>query len=309
MRVLDQPWREWVAPSEQTSATVGVLDGVHLGHRQLIDTLRPSGLKTVVTFDPHPIEVLTPGTIPRLLTTVDERLDLLECAGVEVAAILDLREIRELSPAEFVAQVLVDKLNIGALAVGVDFRFGRDRAGDVSLLKELSTVYRYELDAIELVEKADEAISSSRIRFLIEEGDVAGAAALLGSRYRITNQVIHGDKRGRTIGFPTANLNPPSRKLIPGDGVYAALAHTGGKRHMAAVNIGVRPTFGAGERLVEAYLLDFDADIYDDTLELQFVERLRDELEFDGVERLVEQMHLDVSKSRQILESLDPVVG
>lgn len=280
-----------------------------MGHRRLIDTLRPSGLKTVVTFDPHPTEVLAPGTIPRLLTTIDERLDLLEGAGVDVAAVLDLREIRELAPDEFVTQVLVDKLNISALAVGEDFRFGRDRAGDVAFLNELSTVHGYEVDAIELVEMAGAAISSSRIRSLVEKGEVAEASALLGSRYRVTNTVIHGDKRGRTIGFPTANLSPPRRKLIPADGVYAAFAHTGGQRHMAAVNVGVRPTFGAGKRLVEAYLLDFDADLYDDILQVDFVVRLRPELDFDGIEPLVEQMHLDVSESRQVLESLDPVAG
>lgn len=307
--MLDQPWREWESISESTSATVGVLDGVHMGHRRLIDTLRPSGLKTVVTFDPHPTEVLAPGTIPRLLTTIDERLDLLEGAGVDVAAVLDLREIRELAPDEFVTQVLVDKLNISALAVGEDFRFGRDRAGDVAFLNELSTVHGYEVDAIELVEMAGAAISSSRIRSLVEKGEVAEASALLGSRYRVTNTVIHGDKRGRTIGFPTANLSPPRRKLIPADGVYAAFAHTGGQRHMAAVNVGVRPTFGAGKRLVEAYLLDFDADLYDDILQVDFVVRLRPELDFDGIEPLVEQMHLDVSESRQVLESLDPVAG
>lgn len=289
--------------------TIGVLDGVHLGHRALIDSLRPEGISTVLTFDPHPIEVLRPGILPRLLTTIDERLALFESAGVGVAGVLDLSEIRELGPQVFIRRLLVEKLNALSLTVGSDFRFGKARAGDVDLLRSQGREHGYEVDAIELVTDLGEAISSSRIRALIESGDVESAAALLGSRYRLTNEVVHGDKRGQDMGFPTANLLPPKRKVIPGSGVYAAIAYVEGIPHMAAVNVGVRPTFGGGELLVEAFLLDFDSDLYGHRLTIEFVRKLRPELEFAGAGALVDRMHQDVKESKEILEKLNPFVG
>jgi riboflavin kinase/FMN adenylyltransferase len=289
--------------------TIGVLDGVHLGHRALIESLRPGGVSTVLTFDPHPIEVLRPGTPPRLITTLDERLVLLEAAGVGLTGVLDLTEVRELDPKVFIKGLLVDKLSATSLTVGSDFRFGKDRAGDVALLEDQGREYGYEVDAIDLVTDLDEPISSSRIRALIESGDVAGAAALLGSRYRISNEVVHGDNRGQGMGFPTANLLPPERKIIPGSGVYAAIGYLDGAAHMAAVNVGIRPTFGGGKLLIEAFLIDHDSDLYGRRLTIEFVRKLRPELEFDGVEALVARMREDVEESRQILGKLDPFVG
>ena len=306
MKTLAGSWADWEPSSEPTSVTIGVLDGVHLGHRALIDSLRPEGLSTVLTFDPHPIEVLRPGTLPRLITTIDERLALLKGAGVGLTGVLDLSEIRELDPRTFIESLLIEKLSVSSLTVGSDFRFGKDRLGDVGLLEEMGREHGYDVDAIDLINDLGEPISSSRIRALIEDGDVERAAALMGSRYRMTNEVVHGDKRGKDMGFPTANLLPPARKVLPGSGVYAAIAHVAGRSHMAAVNVGVRPTFGGGALVVEAFLLDYDSDLYGDRLTVEFVAKLRPELEFEGVDPLVARMHQDVEECREILGKLGP---
>jgi riboflavin kinase/FMN adenylyltransferase len=256
----------------------------------------------VLTFDPHPAEVLSPGTDPRLITTIDERIDLLEGAGVGTVGVLDLAEIRHLEPDEFVAQVLVDKVGVRLVVVGPDFQFGKDRAGDCDTLKRAGARHQFDVEVVDLAESSG-VISSSRIRRLIEEGEVATANRLLGSRYRLSDVVVSGDRRGTAMGFPTANLEPPPRKVIPGRGVYAAFAHLGGAMLAAAVNVGVRPTFGGTDLVIEAYILDFDRDIYGSELELEFVDRLRPELHFESVERLVEAMNQDVAMVRQVLKT------
>jgi len=303
MRVLSGPWASWGAQTDPTAVTVGVFDGVHLGHRTLIDRLRATGLvPTVLTFEPHPAEVLSPGTHPRLITSIDERLALFEAAGVELVGVLDLGEIRHLHPGEFVTQVLEERLEMAAMVMGTDFHFGKDRSGDVAFLRRAGDLNGFKVEVVEL-QTVDGIVSSSGIRALLELGDVRRAEVLLGSRYQMSNVVVHGDKRGREIGFPTANLQPPDRKVIPGIGVYAAFASFNGQRHQAAVNVGVRPTFGGGELVVEAYLIDFNDDCYGKTMTLEFVERLRPELKFPGVPELVEQMTDDVMKVRHILSS------
>jgi riboflavin kinase/FMN adenylyltransferase len=283
--------------------TVGVFDGVHIGHRVILDRLGSSPFSaTVLTFDPHPAEVLSPGTDPRLITTVEERIALLGAEGVETVGIVDLAEIRHLEPAQFVAELLVGKLGAGLLVVGGDFHFGKDRSGDVAYLREAGVQHGFDLDVVDLLDSQG-VISATRIRDLIEAGDVSAAAALLGSRYRLSNIVIDGEKRGRALGFPTANLRPPLRKVIPGHGIYAAYAHIDGEDHLAAVNVGVRPTFGDSELLIEAYLLDYEGDIYGRALTVEFVEKLRPELEFVSVEALVERIEQDVADVRRILKS------
>ena len=309
MRVLRDSWRNWESAAGDASVTIGVLDGVHLGHRDLIGHLGNHYLRTVLTFEPHPVEVLRPGTKPRLITTIDERLSLLEEVGVEQVGVLDLADIKELAPVDFVKSVLVDKLAAARLVVGVDFQFGKDRAGDVIMLRDLGATHGFEVDAIELVGSGVGVVSSSRIRALIEEGRVGEAADLMGSRYQLTNLVVDGDKRGLEIGFPTANLLPPIRKVIPGMGVYAAFASVAGETFQAAVNVGVRPTFGGGNLVVEAFLLDFEEDIYGEELTLSFVEFLRPELEFDRVGDLVARMRLDVEEAREMLDAASPVVS
>lgn len=281
--------------------TIGVLDGVHRGHRALLAHLDEGLVRVVLTFDPHPLEILRPGTPPRLITTIGERIDLLGAAGADVVGVLDLSEIKEQAPEQFVSDVLVGKVNAEHVVVGADFRFGKDRAGDVELLKRTGKEHGFSVEPIELVEDLGAPISSSRIRGLIESGHVDEAADLLGSRFTLTNTVVDGDKRGRDIGFPTANLQPPQRKLIPATGVYACFVRVRGEVHPAAVNVGVRPTFGGEELLIEAFILDFSGDIYGEQLTVEFVEYLRPELRFDDVEALVAQMGEDVSRSRDIL--------
>ena len=309
MKVFADSWRDWVGTASQSAVTIGVLDGVHNGHRRLVrHLLSGSGTPTVLTFDPHPVEVLAAGTHPRLITTVRERVALLESMGVAQVGVLDLAEVRDLPPESFVAEVLVGAVGMTRLVAGPDFRFAKDRTGDIALLGSMGDRLGFEVEVIELVE-SDGALSSSRIRGLIETGRVSEAAELLGSFYRMTNVVVGGDKRGQGIGFPTANLAPPERKVIPGDGVYAALATVEGKSYKAAVNVGVRPTFGGGGRVVEAYLLDFEGDLYGKAMTLEFVERLRDELRFDTVDELVARMAEDVERARTVLQAGSSVVS
>lgn len=303
MKVLDGPLARWETQEPPHAVTVGVFDGVHVGHRVILDRLGASPHPTtVLTFDPHPAEVLSPGTHPRLITTIEERIGLLEEAGVGTVGVLDLSEIRYLMPEEFVSQVLVARLGVALLVVGSDFQFGRDRAGDCDFLREAGKRHGFDVEVVDLVESGG-VVSSSRIRRLIEEGDVVGAAALLGSRFRLSNVVIRGDRRGREMGFPTANLRPPSRKVIPGHGIYAAFAVVGAETLPAAVSVGVRPTFGGTELLIEAYILDFDRDIYGSVLTLEFVGRLRPELEFESVEALVQAIDDDVANVRRVLKT------
>lgn len=307
MIIAEDAWENWPA-LPAASVVIGVLDGVHRGHRSLIERANDGGELTVLTFDPHPIEVLRPGADPRLITTIDERCDLLASLGVDNVGVLDLGQIRDQEPERFVEDILVGKASVRRLVVGSDFRFGRDRSGDVGLLRELGERHGYVVEIAPMVHMGSGAdgrpISSSHIRALIESGDVSEASNLLASRFRVTNEVVHGDKRGREIGFPTANLRPPDRKVIPANGVYACVAVLDGHRHEAAVNVGVRPTFGGGERLVEAYLLDFDEEIYGRPLTIEFVGRLRPELAFDDVDELVSQMHRDVAEARKILDEV-----
>lgn len=303
MKVLNGPWLDWPRVEGRSSVTIGVLDGVHVGHRALLSCLDPAMVPTVLTFEPHPVEVLRPGTPPRLITTIEERIELLDAAGVERVGVLDLTEIKELPPEEFVEDVLVDRLDTGHLVVGDDFRFGRDRSGDVELLEALGSRLGFNTESIELINEGEKTVSSSRIRRLIEAGDVSEAAHLLGTPFRITNTVVDGDKRGSDIGFPTANLRPPDRKVIPATGIYACFVLVGDRRYDAAVSVGVRPTFGGGELLIEAFILDFEGNIYGEQITVEFVEYTRPELAFDGVDELVDQMNEDVSGVRAILEA------
>lgn len=304
MKILDGPLAAWEAQEPPNAVTIGVFDGVHVGHRVILGRLGAGPYPTtVLTFDPHPAEVLSPGTDPRLITTIDERIVLLASVDVDTVGVLDLAEIRHLDPEEFVSQVLVAKLGVGRLIVGSDFQFGRDRAGDCDFLRAAGQRHGFEVEVVDLVE-SDGVISSSRIRRLIEEGDVAAAASLLGSRFLLTNVVTRGDGRGTGIGFPTANLLPPERKVVPGNGVYAAFARLGTELFPAAVNVGVRPTFGGTELLIEAFILDFDRDLYGKVLTVEFVQRLRPELKFESVETLIAAIHDDVARVREILKSV-----
>ena len=274
---------------------IGTFDGVHVGHRKVI-----AAADTVVTFDPHPTAVVRPGAAPRLLTSPDRKTQLIASLGVQELVVIPFDvEFAGLSAHEFVDEVLVDPLNATHVSVGENFRFGHKAQGDTDLLLADD---RFETRVVELCEIDGEIVSSSHIRGLVLGGAVEYAGKLLGDPFTLIGEVAHGDERGRELGYPTANLVPDAAFVMPGHGVYAARATTAdGAVFAAAVNVGVRPTFvtGRGE-LIEAYLIDFDGDLYDTRLELAFLKRLRGEKRFDSVGTLIDQMALDVQDARAI---------
>jgi riboflavin kinase / FMN adenylyltransferase len=269
---------------------VGEFDGVHLGHREVI-----RGSDTVLTFDPHPLQVVRPEAAPRLLTSLDVKAELIASLGVEELVVLQFDDrFAHQSPQEFIDQVLVKKLSATRVSVGENFRFGHRAAGDPALLKADD---RFETRVVPLVEVDNQIVSSSHIRGLVLAGEVELAARFLGAPFQLRGEVVVGDRRGRTLGFPTANIVPDESLVYPGHGVYAARADGS----CAAVNVGVRPTFGTGRGvLVEAYLIDRDVELYGSKLGVEFMYRLRGERRFDSIDALVAQMHRDVEQTRQL---------
>ncbi|MCW3067049.1 MAG: bifunctional riboflavin kinase/FAD synthetase [Solirubrobacterales bacterium] len=271
---------------------VGEFDGVHLGHREVI-----RGADTVLTFDPHPRQVIAPDAAPKLLTSLERKTELIAGLGVEELVVIPFdRAFSGLTAEEFVDRVLVETLQATEVSVGENFRFGHRAGGDAALL---AADDRFASRVAPLVEVDGEIVSSSHIRGLVAAGDVDAAARFLGAPHQLRGPVVRGDRRGRELGFPTANLVPDERYAYPGHGVYACEAEVGAERRAAAVNVGVRPTFVTGRgMLVEAFLLDFDGDIYGEELRLDFLHRLRGERRFDTVEALVDQMTKDVEATR-----------
>jgi riboflavin kinase/FMN adenylyltransferase len=276
---------------------VGEFDGVHLGHREVI-----AGNDTVLTFDPHPLAVIRPEAAPKLLTSLEVKIELVAALGVQELVVIPFdHRFGAQSPQEFIDHVLVDQLQATHVSVGENFYFGHGAAGDTDML---AADPRFEIRVVTLVEVDGEIVSSSHIRGLVLAGEVEQAARFLGAPFALRGDVVHGDKRGRTLGFPTANLVPDEHLVCPGHGVYAARAAGA----CAAVSIGVRPTFGSGRAvIVEAFLLDRDEDLYGRTLQIDFLSRLRGERRFDSVEALVEQMDLDVEQTRQLCARADPL--
>jgi riboflavin kinase / FMN adenylyltransferase len=282
----------WLEDVEQRprSLAVGTFDGVHLGHREVI-----GGADTVLTFDPHPSAIVSPNASPPLLTTLDRKAELLASIGVDELVVIRFdKEFASRSAQEFIDQVLVETLCATHVSVGENFRFGHKAQGDTDML---AAEGRFETRVVPLLEIDGEVVSSSHIRGLVLGGAVLYADRLLGCPFVIDGEVVHGDKRGRELGFPTANLVPQSGYVTPGHGVYACRT---GEGQIAAVNVGVRPMFvtGRGE-LIEAHLLDFDGDLYGKQLRLEFLRRLRGEKRFASVEALVDQMRLDVEEARR----------
>jgi riboflavin kinase/FMN adenylyltransferase len=280
------------AESRPRRVAVGVFDGVHLGHQEVI-----RGSDTVLTFDPHPMSVIAPDAAPRLLTRQDAKADLVEELGAgEMVVIPFDAEFAAKSAQDFVDRVLVELLGATHVSVGRNFRFGHKAAGGTELLQSDE---RFKTAVHELVEAEGETVSSSHIRGLVAAGEVAHAAAFLGRPFQFRGEVVHGDGRGRELGFPTANIVPDDRYVRPDQGVYAALADG----RPAAVNIGVRPQFETGRGvLVEAYLIDFDGDLYGRDLHIDFLQRLRGEKLFPSVEALTEQIAKDVAQAREVCE-------
>ena len=288
--------------------TVGTFDGVHLGHQAILDYLkeraaRVDGCSVVVSFDPHPREVVTGEHVP-LLTTLDERADLLEMHGIDRFVVLPFtRDLSNLEPDEYVEQILIETVGLKEIVIGYDHRFGRNRAGDRSTLERLGAQHGFSVDVIPEQIVREVTVSSSEVRRQLEAGEVARAAELLGRPYVLSGTVVRGDQRGRTIGYPTANLRVVGeRKLVPRLGVYAVWVEYRGARHGGMMNVGRRPTFESdGAVSVEVHLFDFDADLYGQTLRVQFVQRLRDEQKFDGVEAIVAQLGEDEQAARGVL--------
>jgi riboflavin kinase/FMN adenylyltransferase len=273
---------------------VGEFDGVHLGHREVI-----RGADTVLTFEPHPRTVVAPDSAPKLLTSLAVKADLVASLDVQELVVIPFDgSFAAQTAQEFIDHVLVETLGAQHVSVGENFRFGNRARGDADLLRAQDA---FTTRVSHMVELDGEIISSTHIRGLVAAGDVAAAGRFLGAPFHMRGTVAHGDKRGRTLGFPTANLVPDPRLVVPDHGIYACRAEVDGERHVAAVNVGVRPTFKTGRGLlVEAYLLDFDGDIYDRELRLDFLERLRGERRFDSVDALVDQMGRDVEDTRRI---------
>jgi riboflavin kinase/FMN adenylyltransferase len=271
---------------------VGTFDGVHLGHREVI-----RGADTVVTFEPHPAAIVSPSGAPRLLTPLERKAELIAELGVEELVIIWFDDdFASRSAQRFVDDVLVGALSAEHVSVGENFRFGHKAAGDHAMLRADS---RFETRVVPLLEVDGEVVSSSHIRGLVMGGALEYADKLLGAPFMFSGEVLHGDERGRTLGFPTANLVPRDGYVVPGHGVYACRAYTpDGELHVAATNVGVRPMFvtGRGE-LIEAFLVDFEGDLYGAQLRLEFLKRLRGEKRFESVEALIEQMGRDVQEA------------
>ncbi len=277
---------------EPRRVAIGTFDGVHRGHRAVIDDST-----TVLTFEPHPLSVIHPEATPKLISPFAVKRDLIAGLGVEELVVIPFdRSFSEQSAEDFVQQVLIDRLGAGRVSVGENFRFGKGARGTPEFLREHDD---FETSVTPLVEAAGETISSSHIRGLVAAGEVREAADFLGAPFLFEGEVVAGDRRGRTLGMPTANLVPDDAYVTPGHGVYAAWAHG----HPAAVNVGVRPMFETGRGLlVEAHLIGFTGDIYGETLRVAFLERMRGEKRFDSVDKLVVQMQRDVAEAQRIVE-------
>jgi riboflavin kinase/FMN adenylyltransferase len=272
---------------------IGTFDGVHRGHQAVIDEA-----DTVLTFDPHPLEVLHPAALPKLIMPFGVKRDVIEGLGVrELVVVRFDGEFAALSAEAFVDEVLVDRLSAARVSVGENFRFGAKAKGDPEMLAARP---EFETRVVPLVEVDGETVSSTRIRALVAAGDMHGARRCLGAPFMVEGTVVEGDQRGRTLGFPTANIVPDDRLAIPGHGVYAAFADG----VPAAVNVGVRPTFDSGRGvLIETYLIDREEDLYGRALRVAFVERLRGERRFAGVEELIAQMRIDVEEAKRVCAS------
>lgn len=269
---------------------IGTFDGVHRGHQAVIE-----GADTVLTFDPHPLEVLHPAALPKLITPFGVKRDVIEGLGVRELVVIPFdREFASVSAEGFIERVLIEPLGAERVSVGENFRFGAKAKGDPAMLAARS---EFETRVVPLVEVDGETVSSTRIRALVAAGDMEGARHCLGAPFMVEGTVVQGDQRGRELGFPTANIVPDDRLAIPGHGVYAAFANG----VPAAVNVGVRPTFDTGRGvLIETYLIDHEEDLYGSTLRVAFVERLRGEKRFASVEELIVQMKIDVEDAKRV---------
>ena len=296
--------------------TIGVFDGIHRGHQSIIgEAVRLAAERRVpsvlITFVPHPSEVVRPGSHPAVLTTIVRRAELVEQLGVDVFCPLPFTlEFSRMAPDEFIHEALVDRLHASAVVVGENFRFGHKAAGDVPLLTRLGHTFGFTTDGVPLLTEDDTVLSATYVRSCVTAGDMRTATRVLGRPHRVDGVVERGDQRGRALGFPTANLRTEQWTAVPADGVYAGRVvrldewgrtAPGGELGIAAISVGTNPTFEVRQRRVEAYVLDFDGDLYGSTLGIEFIDRLRGMERFDSVDALVAQMHADIEQTRVVL--------
>ena len=320
-RGLDEVPADW----GRCVLTVGVFDGVHRGHAQLIATAvtaaRKRGVPSVLmTFDPHPMEVVRPGSHPAQLTTLARRAELAEELGIDVFCVIPFTaEFMKVTAERYVHEILVERLHVAEVVVGDNFTFGKKALGNVDLLREMGARFGFAVDDVQLLVEHAVTFSSTYIRSCVDAGDMAAATEALGRPHRVEGVVVHGDKRGRELGFPTANIAPPMFSAIPADGVYAAWfsvlgigdsvapgAELGtvvpGRKYKAAVSVGTNPTFSGRTRTVEAFVLDTEADLYGQHVAVDMVERIRGMEKFDSIESLIVAMNRDVERAREILD-------
>ncbi len=306
MKVIFDPKEKIIEPA---SATIGIFDGVHLGHKSIIGLMREEAARSsrrscVVTFFPHPQKVLRGIDMP-LIVPLEERFRLLEKEGVDITVCFKFtKAFSKISAKDFVKNYLVEKLNIKTILVGPDLFFGRNREGDVELLKSMGTSFGFETTTVRPVYFEDELISSTAIREFIEDGNVKKAANFLGGCFTIEGSVKEGERRGRELGFPTANLDT-DWELLPKNGVYVTWAEFNEKKHKSITNVGTRPTFGKNELLVETHIIDIKDNIYGEKIRVSFIDRLRDEQRFANVESLISQISTDVENAKKVFAELD----
>jgi riboflavin kinase/FMN adenylyltransferase len=287
--------------------TIGMYDGVHRGHQQIITTAvrraRELSLPSVVvSFDPHPSEVVRPGSHPPILTSPARKADLIDELGADAFCVLPFtRDFSRLAADEFVHLVLVQKLHVAAVVVGENFRFGHKAAGNLPLLGELGRRFGFTAEGVELLADDQVELSSTYVRACVAAGDMDRASRALGRPHRIEGVVVRGDGRGRDLGYPTANVELPAHTAVPADGVYAGRLIRSGGELVAAISVGTNPTFSGEQHRVEAFVLDFDADLYGEHVGVEFVQRLRPMVRFDTVEALLAEMDGDVRRTRELL--------
>ncbi len=304
MSIADELARS--VPNRPTVCTIGVFDGVHLGHRALIqatidDARRRNAASAVIVLHPHPRSVLAPGPAVPLITPIEQRLALLREGGADIALPLTFTpELAALTPRAFTA-LLVEHLHMVALVVGPDFALGRDRAGSPEALAAIGRDLGFDVDIIPLVADTGAKISSTAVRDALAGGDVASVARMLGRSFETNGTVVHGHARGRLLGYPTANLVPPDGVALPADGIYATRVHSDGHVYDSATYLGTSPTFDGQERLVEVLLFDFDGDLYGEHLRVEWVDKVRGDRKFESAEALQQQMARDIDTAKLAL--------
>jgi riboflavin kinase/FMN adenylyltransferase len=294
-----------VAPGRPAAVTIGVFDGVHRGHqhlvRSMLEAARVEELASVaITFNPHPRAVLRPGMPVTYLTSLEERVEQLQALGLDAVAVLPFTsELAQLSPQDFLA-MLVDELQMRLLVVGPDFALGRDRAGTIGVMRAAGERLGFRVEVAPLLAEEGEKVGSSAVRQALAEGDVERVGLLLGRPFTLRGPVVEGDRRGRTLGFPTANIAMGLDRALPAFGIYVTRALLRESAHQSCTSIGIRPTFNAGPRpTIETFIMDFDADVYGQELTIELLHRLRGELRFDSPEELIEAMHGDIRDTRE----------